>query len=224
MVHSIRQFALVPLVSTANDPLRVVSELIVSRATIRHTRRAVVSCLTPSALLAVAAVPGQLPGDSTAPGTGSQSVSPTATLSPEQLFAQTSPAVVSLSILDEDGRQIGTASGFVVEVANVPAKFVRQPIGPPDLRENSGRLLSLGPYVAPVPPGDTPTVRSGISQPANQDYWRSIVVTNYHVIRAAVYADVTFVDRDPSRLAPVTKVVAEDEAVDRALGGEKDGA
>ena len=93
-------------------------------------------------------------------------------LAPDRLFALASPAVVKLTIKDEDDREIGIASGIIVRFE----------------KENYD-IQGKRPY-------------------------RSTLITNYHVIRAAVSIDVSFSD---GQRGWVSAVLAEDKAADLAV-------
>lgn len=93
-------------------------------------------------------------------------------LAPDRLFALASPAVVKLTIKDEDDREIGIASGFIVS-----------------FEKKAHDILGQG-------------------------FYRSRIITNYHVIRPAISIDMSFSDGQCGR---ALQVIAEDESADLAV-------
>lgn len=105
-------------------------------------------------------------------------------LSAEELFAQASPGVVTITCKNDLGEIIGSGSGFFVK-----DELVHDP-GKESLRS---------------------TARHAIGKPAHAAY----VLTNYHVIHAAVHVDVAI--RGGSETFVYFGVATDDEAADLAL-------
>ncbi len=108
-------------------------------------------------------------------------------LSAEDLYEQIVPSVVTIKVMDDYGEHIATGSGFFVGKETVEKRYATAGF----YRALSSRETQRG----------TPT-----------EY--GYVLTNYHVIRPAVSADVILFNGDKGSVA---EVVAEDEKVDLAL-------
>ncbi len=91
-------------------------------------KEAVVICLV-AALFSSAVAPGQQARSRNAPGQSRPtSLTAQSPLAPDRLFALASPAVVKLTIKDEDDREIGIASGFIVEFEKEKYEVRGQPV------------------------------------------------------------------------------------------------
>ena len=113
---------------------------------------------------------------------------PQKNLSAEELFAGVSPAVVAITAKDDLGRPLGSGSGFFV-----PAEL-------PGAALESARALS--------------SVVDRARKAHELGYRYGIVLTNYHVIKAAADCDVKLAD---GREGSVLDVVTEDEKADLAI-------
>ncbi len=133
---------------------------------------------------------GKPPGESSGKEEGPNSVAskslPTV-LSAEDLYDRVAPSVVTIKVNDEDGEQIATGSGFFIDEG---------------LLKERDRILEhhrgLAEYIT----------SEGI--PTQAGY----VLTNFHVIRPAVSADVILFNGDKGT---ADSVIAEDEKADLAL-------
>jgi S1-C subfamily serine protease/tetratricopeptide (TPR) repeat protein len=108
-------------------------------------------------------------------------------LSPTELYELVAPSVVTVIVKDEDGEQIGTGSGFFIEEV----------------------LLSKR-HEGLVNEKTSATFLTAFGIPTQYGY----VLTNYHVIRPAVDADVILFNGEAGT---VETVIAEDETLDLAL-------
>jgi S1-C subfamily serine protease/Tfp pilus assembly protein PilF len=118
--------------------------------------------------------------------TANESAAPAPDGSPEELYERVAPSVVSIIIIDQDGTPIGNGSGFFVD----ESVFIERC----DRPENDERYAKH------------------LRQ--ETDARGAYVLTNYHVIKPAVSAEIEFSGGD---LGTVWHVIAEDEKLDVAL-------
>lgn len=109
------------------------------------------------------------------------------TMQPAELFAFARPAVVTVTTWDEEGRKIGTGSGFVLERSDVGNRTERE-------------MLS--------------NIEQGWIAMGESPFYGVLVATNFHVIEAAVDIGVEFEDGEKSA---VSEVVTENPAGDLAV-------
>lgn len=115
-------------------------------------------------------------------------LAPSATpLSPEDLYERLAPSVVTIKVKDDYGKFIGTGSGFFVDRDFVDSRF---------------KGFRAYKFLA-----DDKTEGGTASQ-------YCYVLTNYHVIRPAVFAEVVLLDGTEAK---AHEVIAEDESADLAL-------
>jgi S1-C subfamily serine protease len=112
---------------------------------------------------------------------------PRKSLSPEDLYDQVAPSVVTIKVKDDSGAHIATGSGFFVDKSIVEKQY-----------PTTDALKS---FVSRETHGGKPTAYA-------------YVLTNYHVIRPAVDADVVLLNGDAGI---AWSVCAEDEKADLAL-------
>jgi S1-C subfamily serine protease len=112
-----------------------------------------------------------------------------ANLSPEDLYECVAPSVVTIIVKDENREPIASGSGFLIEMKYGP-QINFEAIWPSDW--------------CPVKPGSEPIVAQRCAY----------VLTNYHVMRPAVFADVEFLTGETGY---VHQVEAEDEQRDLIL-------
>jgi S1-C subfamily serine protease/Flp pilus assembly protein TadD len=108
-------------------------------------------------------------------------------LSPADLYERVAPSVVTIVVNDEDGQPITTGSGFFIDEASLPNRYTF-------LDRSQSLAKSLTEKGTPTQFG--------------------YVLTNYHVIRPAVSANVVLSNDDKGF---VLRVIAESESADLAL-------
>ena len=113
-------------------------------------------------------------------------------LSPEDLYDRVTPAVVTILIKDEKDELIGRGTGFFINDVLLRDRFKGEPYKWLEVDKSSARVLSKN---------GTPTQHG-------------YVLTNFHVMRPAVSADVYLFNGDEGT---VTHVIGEDESADLAL-------
>jgi S1-C subfamily serine protease len=103
------------------------------------------------------------------------------------LYQRVAPSVVTITIMDENGIQIGIGSGFIVDEAHFSNRY--------DQIEDDKQWARM----------------SGTNgEPRQQCY----ILTNYHVMRSAVSADIQFLN---GMTGTIENVLGDDEITDLAL-------
>jgi S1-C subfamily serine protease len=102
---------------------------------------------------------------------GSGAVAKPTALSAVQLYAQSAPAVVTLTIKNEAGKAIGSGSGFFI-----PETWVKERYSMYEMRKRSSPFAKIG------------------------EYQNGYLLTNYHVIKPALEIDLTLDDGASGRV------------------------
>ena len=127
---------------------------------------------------------------------GTSAAQPGKTLSAEELYAKASPAVVTLTIENEDGQKIGSGSGFLVDPRNLSM---------------DAKIVESDQHIAEA---DYRWLQKVLSSSDHRTGQAGYVLTNHHVIRGAVSARVRLSNGET---VDVSSVRAESEQIDGCL-------